>query len=487
MPGGSKASTVRWPRCWRAAALDAVHILTPPDTHADRRARGDRGRRATCSSKSRSTSSRKRPPRCANWHEQRGLALGVGHNFLFAEPYVRLREDVRAGRLGRLDSVAVTWNRELSFVTQGPYDVWMLRDPANIMLEVGVHSVAHVWDLLGLCDEWHVDAANPKVLPTGITFFRRWHARTRGRRHGGRTELLVYSRRHRAHDPRPRSLRHGDGRSRAQHVHARPPHALFDGVRPFRAGPAAGRSALPRRPERTSAGTCLSKLKLSRYGNAYGASIAASVAEFYRLVRDGRADGRIAPRFAAEVVAAAETIGRLGVRALRRNESWHRLRPRRPAPRAGRACSFWEEAALSGASWWHSCSRAGHDVRVLARKPSLPLLDRSPSAARDRARRSAAVRRSATGARRNRTRVPSRPPGGQDLEGVPGAGCRSDAADRHALSRSRNQAADLHGDDRLALPGPRMRERSPTQTLVDSAIESTELLRPRQGGRRSAC
>ncbi len=294
------------------ARLDAVHILTPPDTHADLAREALEADVHVLVEKPLDVQ-RDKPRALCELAQQRGLALGVGHNFLFAEPYVRLRHDVRAGRLGRLDSVAVTWNRELSFVTQGPYDVWMLRDPAHIMLEVGVHSVAHVRDLLGACDEWHVDATNPKVLPTGITFFRRWHARTEVE---GTAAELNFSfipgvTEHTIHVRGAFGTATADLEHNTYTLDRLTPYSMeFDRfVRVRRRGVGLGAQA--------GTNVCrhvLSKLKLSRYGNAYGASIAASVAEFYRLVRDGRSDGRIAPRFAAEVVAAAETIGRLGLR-----------------------------------------------------------------------------------------------------------------------------------------------------------------------------
>ncbi len=333
--------------------LDAVHILTPPDTHADVAREALEADVHVLIEKPLDVEPDKARALC-ELAEQRGLALGVGHNFLFAEPYVRLREDVRAGRLGRLDSVAVTWNRELSFVTQGPYDVWMLRNPANIMLEVGVHSIAHVWDLLGASDEWHVDAANPKALPTGITFFRRWQARTEVE---GTAAELNFSfipgvTEHTIHVRGTFGTATADLEHNTYTLDRLTPYSTeFDRfVRVRRRG--VGLAA--------QAGTnvcrhVLSKLKLSRSGNAYGTSIAASVAEFYHLVRDGRADGRIAPRFATDVVAAAETIGRVGVRAAP-EQIVVPPQSRRPDPRAGRACSCWEAAASSGASWWHGCS-----------------------------------------------------------------------------------------------------------------------------------
>jgi len=80
---------------------------------------------------------------------ERCLRLGVGHNFLFAEPYERLRRDVRGGVLGSIDDVAITWHRPLPQLLYGPFDTWMLSDPRPILIEVGSHSVAHMLDLVG--------------------------------------------------------------------------------------------------------------------------------------------------------------------------------------------------------------------------------------------------------------------------------------------------------------------------------------------------
>jgi predicted dehydrogenase/nucleoside-diphosphate-sugar epimerase len=156
-----------------AERLDAVHVLLPPDLHAAAaRTILEAGVHVLLEK-----------PMCTSVEEgeelarlatQRGLRLAVGHNFLFAEPYLRLREDLQAGRFGRLDHVAVTWHRELPQISHGPFDSWMLRDPANLMLEIGSHAVAHLIDLVGVPDELRARASNPRVLPTGKTVFRRW-------------------------------------------------------------------------------------------------------------------------------------------------------------------------------------------------------------------------------------------------------------------------------------------------------------------------
>ena len=79
-----------------------------------------------------------------------------------------------SGILGRVDQITITWNRFLPQSASGPFDIWMLRDPRNIMLETGSHLVAHMLDLVGEPDEMEVRAGNPIELPTGRSFYRRW-------------------------------------------------------------------------------------------------------------------------------------------------------------------------------------------------------------------------------------------------------------------------------------------------------------------------
>ena len=128
--------------------LDVVHVLLPPDLHA-RAASAliDAGLHVFLE-KPMATDAQE----CASLVEQaakRGVTIGVNHNFLFAPVYEDLRRDLIAGKLGRPDHVTITWNRELDQVRSGPFNLWMLREPANIMLEIGPHCLAPILDLIG--------------------------------------------------------------------------------------------------------------------------------------------------------------------------------------------------------------------------------------------------------------------------------------------------------------------------------------------------
>jgi predicted dehydrogenase/nucleoside-diphosphate-sugar epimerase len=154
-------------------SLDAVHVLLPPDRHFEaartvlhagvnvflEKPMCDRA--ADCESLVRIAS-------------ERGLRVGVDHNYLFSDPYQKLRRDVRDGVLGQIDHVTITWNRPLPPVSRGPFNIWMLRDPRNILLEIGSHTVAAMVDLIGVPEELHVHASNPTEMPNLRRFYRRW-------------------------------------------------------------------------------------------------------------------------------------------------------------------------------------------------------------------------------------------------------------------------------------------------------------------------
>jgi nucleoside-diphosphate-sugar epimerase/predicted dehydrogenase len=153
--------------------LDAVHVLLPPDLHFQ----------AASAILQAGVSVFVEKPMCVRvtecqrliqLAEERRLKLGVGHNFLFAAGYERLRGDLQSGILGTIDHLTITWHRELQQITRGPFDSWMLREPQNVMLEIGTHCVSQILDLVGPPDSLDATASNSIDLPSGHKFYRRW-------------------------------------------------------------------------------------------------------------------------------------------------------------------------------------------------------------------------------------------------------------------------------------------------------------------------
>lgn len=153
--------------------LDAVHVLAPPDAHLSlARKILDAGINVML----------EKPMgvgadachELADYASQKGLKAAVNHNFLFTPAYEKMRKDLKAGEIGMPNHLTVNWFYPLPMLSHGPYHIWMLRDPGNLMLELGSHLCSFALDILGEAEEVSVHASRPITLPTGITVPRKW-------------------------------------------------------------------------------------------------------------------------------------------------------------------------------------------------------------------------------------------------------------------------------------------------------------------------
>jgi predicted dehydrogenase/nucleoside-diphosphate-sugar epimerase len=291
-----------------AEKLDAVHILLPPNLHFS----------AAKTILEAGVSVLLEKPMCDRADDcdalvklaaERGLRLGVAHNFLFAPPYEQLRRDLRGGILGRIDHVTIMWNRPLPQTVFGPFDIWMLRDPRNIMSEVGSHSVAHMLDLVGEPEHLDAHASNAIELPTGKTFYRRWQVNAFKDRTAvelrfsfvpGFSEYGIHVR---------GSLASGTvdfERNTYTLQQHRPADPDFDSY-----GMITGQAKyLKQQARQTLKRYILSKLKLEKRGNPYGESIARAMDAFYAPVEDDRVSGATGAKVIhiCEAMAAAAKL-----------------------------------------------------------------------------------------------------------------------------------------------------------------------------------
>jgi nucleoside-diphosphate-sugar epimerase/predicted dehydrogenase len=293
-----------------AARLDVVHVLLPPDLHA-RAAETliDRGIHVLLEKPMATT-----PTECSGLIEQKNshsVSVGVNHNFLFAPVYESLRDDLAAGRLGRPDHIVITWNRGLDQLQSGPYHLWMLRDPRNIVLEIGPHCLAPMLDLVGPLEIASVRASNVVQLPGGVPFYRRWciEAGT------GAVALTV----HLSFAPGfTEQLIHVRGSLASATVdlerntylrHEHTPSGLdLDRFKMIRRE--AKSMALQAR--RTFSQYALSKLKLAPEGNPYGVGIARALKAFYGGLGQSQ-DRRLAPELGSDLVELCLRIGQMGL------------------------------------------------------------------------------------------------------------------------------------------------------------------------------
>ncbi|MGC8639426.1 MAG: NAD-dependent epimerase/dehydratase family protein [Isosphaeraceae bacterium] len=349
-------------------ALDAVHVLLPPELHASAASSLiDRGLHVFLEKPMASTESE-----CAGLVEQakaRHITLGVNHNFLFAPVYEELRADLKSGRLGQPDHVTITWNRELDQLHSGPFDLWMLRDPRNIMLEVGPHCVAAMLDLIGRLEIDAVRASNRVILRHGRSFFRRWNIAAGNGSvavamdfsfAAGFTEQLIHVRGSLAS-----ATVDFERNTYVRHEHS--PYGLdFDRFQMTTREAASLRS----QARRTLLEYGLSKLKLSTQGSPYGLSIQRALESFYGGLGTS-IDDRLAPEMGRDAVSLCVTIGQQGAGAEPAEE--------KPAPvqtsMGGADIKPSADILVLGATGFIGQELArqllarGHRIRVLVRSP----------------------------------------------------------------------------------------------------------------------
>ncbi len=154
--------------------LDAVHILLPPDLHFDCAKQIIESGKHVFLEKPMGTS-QKECQSLADLAKKHNVNVGVNHNFVFLSSYQKLRNDVAEGVIGKLDHVSINWFSALPQIQFGPFNIWMLQKPENLIFELGPHLIAFLVDLLGVPDDLHVDVSLPIDLPGSNRVYRHWH------------------------------------------------------------------------------------------------------------------------------------------------------------------------------------------------------------------------------------------------------------------------------------------------------------------------
>lgn len=291
-----------------AEKLDAVHVLTPPQAHVGpAKACLEAGVDVLLEKPYAHTSEG-----CAELTaaaEASGRALGTSHNFLFTEPYERLVDDVRSGRLGRLDQVDVVWNKELGQIKGGPFGAWMLQHPSNILFEVAPHSFAHAMHLLDNVTDVSADARDEVDLPRGLRFFRRWEIRG----WAGPVSVRI---RFSFIEGFPEHYVHVRGSNGVGHVdfeantYTRREHTpfLLDIDRFANVADEAKDSVA--QAGSTLANVVLAKAGLVKTDGPFATSIARAVQRFYQTRTSGL-DERLAPKLSAQAIELGETVKKI--------------------------------------------------------------------------------------------------------------------------------------------------------------------------------
>lgn len=157
----------------REHAIDVAHVLVPPELHVPvTRGLLERDMGAFVEKPLALHSEEARE--LARLAEARGLPLGVNHNAVYHPAFARLLEDVRHGKIGRLEHVQITLSVPLRQLDAADYSHWMFREPRNIVFEQGPHPFSQLVELVGAVETLDVTRLGSRELLPGQPFHERW-------------------------------------------------------------------------------------------------------------------------------------------------------------------------------------------------------------------------------------------------------------------------------------------------------------------------
>ena len=156
-----------------AGAADAVHVLTPPETHHVVAQECIAGGLHVLVEKPVALSATDVEAMHAAAQE-RDVQFAAGHNFLGLPSYLRLKSMLTTGMIGRISTAEINWCFPLGALRSGPYGIWLMREKRNLLQELGPHLFAFMQDLFGDIEILHLQTSNEIALPGGGTRPQGW-------------------------------------------------------------------------------------------------------------------------------------------------------------------------------------------------------------------------------------------------------------------------------------------------------------------------
>lgn len=343
-----------------ANAADAAHILTPPGLHRDLAIQClQAGLHTLVEKPAALTPEDVQAMAQAATAAQRHLA--VSHNFLALPGYTRLKKLRDDGTLGRISAADIRWAFPLTPLRSGPYGMWLLRDPANLLLELGPHPFAFAVDLFGPLTIDALVTGQPIPIPGSGTRPQSWRILA----HAGDIDITIHLSLVETHDDRSVSLRGSSGMARFDHA-ADTLTVSRDNTADLIVNPLRHQLSLSAQHLREGVRNATRQsLSLNRRA-PYGLSIQRTAAAFYDTIRTGTPDPRFSPQAATQVMQAiADTLTHL---------------PTQPAPALITATPTPEIAVIGGTGFigralTRRLAAKGTHVRVLSRGTRGPFDD----------------------------------------------------------------------------------------------------------------
>ena len=153
-----------------SGTVDAVHITTPPDSHAALAAQFLNAGIPTFVEKPVGTSADDLAL-LEKAFGQSKAQLGVNQNSLFHPAFEKLVSTVKSGEIGTIQSIQCHYAAPLRQLESGQFGHWMFAKPINILLEQAVHPLAQIQYLLGAFTEVQTMVGAPMEIADGTLLF----------------------------------------------------------------------------------------------------------------------------------------------------------------------------------------------------------------------------------------------------------------------------------------------------------------------------
>ena len=171
-----------------SGTVDAVHILTPPQMHRDLAVQALNGG-LHCLVEKPVALSHPETAEIIAAAKSSGKQFGAGHNFMGLPSYDRLKQKLADGQLGRITSAEFNWHFPLSPLRSGPFGLWLLREPKNLLLELGPHLFGFAVDLFGTPEIEYLSLSKPVYFPDGQMREQSWRILARAHTDDGDVDL----------------------------------------------------------------------------------------------------------------------------------------------------------------------------------------------------------------------------------------------------------------------------------------------------------
>jgi predicted dehydrogenase/nucleoside-diphosphate-sugar epimerase len=347
-------------------ACDAVHILAPPHLHKDLALESHAAGAHVLVEKPFALSRAD----CLEMVAAAAAAdrvIAANHNFLGLPSYRRLKRSIADGAIGRTDSAEASWRFPLTPVRSGPFGLWMLRAPQNLLLELGPHLFAFAIDLFGPLEDLELRVAKPIEVPGGVTHFQSWRVLARA----GHVDVSLALSLVEGVDDRTLSLRGVSGAARLDFANdvllLDRPNAADIVLNPLLRGLSQAGQHL-----REGTGNAMRQLGSLNRKSPYALGFQGAIAAFYRAIREGAPIERsFSGAAAAEVIEAIEQT----LRQLPAPASAPASTPFPGVPTPPPSVLVTGGTGFIGRSLTRALVASGRSVRVLSRGRANPFAD----------------------------------------------------------------------------------------------------------------